>query len=241
MKAFNTHRKNVVPGKRFQKYVLYAIGEIILVVVGILIALQVNSCAEERANSKEVDQIFEVVVADLKADKRDINIILTEYEKREKYFDRVLAENPVRDSLKNCEGCRKIFTNLKTATLRRKGSNLLKKHSNVPKQKAEMVQQINSFYTTMDSFLPQIKQTITDNILSNVKYMRDNFDWFADFSTHKICNSDCRSYFEGDGSNYKNLIAYLHIFVYENYLPQLKTYKTEATQLIKEIENSKTE
>ena len=43
-----SENKPALPAGRFSKYMIYAIGEIILVVVGILIALQVNNLNEER-------------------------------------------------------------------------------------------------------------------------------------------------------------------------------------------------
>lgn len=42
----------------FSKYLIYAIGEIILVVIGILIALQINNWNEERLNRKQEQQIL---------------------------------------------------------------------------------------------------------------------------------------------------------------------------------------
>jgi len=45
---FRRIRKGFLVGGRASKYLLYAIGEIALVVIGILIALQVNNWNEER-------------------------------------------------------------------------------------------------------------------------------------------------------------------------------------------------
>jgi hypothetical protein len=42
------YRKFLLPGNRLTRYILYAIGEIVLVVIGILIALQINNWNEER-------------------------------------------------------------------------------------------------------------------------------------------------------------------------------------------------
>ena len=44
---------------KFSKYLIYAIGEIILVVIGILIALQINNWNENRKNSNEETAILE--------------------------------------------------------------------------------------------------------------------------------------------------------------------------------------
>ncbi|MCW8980863.1 MAG: DUF6090 family protein [Altibacter sp.] len=53
IKFFRHIRKRLIGENRFSKYLLYAIGEIILVVIGILIALQINNWKE---NQKLRDQ-----------------------------------------------------------------------------------------------------------------------------------------------------------------------------------------
>ena len=58
IKFFRKTRQKLLQENRFSKYMLYAIGEIILVVIGILIALQVNNWNEER---KETSLEFNLV------------------------------------------------------------------------------------------------------------------------------------------------------------------------------------
>jgi hypothetical protein len=48
LKLFRRLRQDLLTKNKFSKYLLYAIGEILLVVIGILIALQVDSWNEER-------------------------------------------------------------------------------------------------------------------------------------------------------------------------------------------------
>ena len=56
LKFFRKIRQKLLSENKFSKYLLYAIGEIILVVIGILIALGINSWNQERiGNSKELD------------------------------------------------------------------------------------------------------------------------------------------------------------------------------------------
>ena len=52
-----TENKPALPAGRFSKYLIYAIGEIILVVIGILIALAINN-ANQRSSTKEKEQIY---------------------------------------------------------------------------------------------------------------------------------------------------------------------------------------
>jgi hypothetical protein len=50
---------------RTSKYMLYAIGEIVLVVIGILIALQINTWNQERINAREEERIFQDLAEEL--------------------------------------------------------------------------------------------------------------------------------------------------------------------------------
>lgn len=61
LKFFRKIRKNLLSEGKAGKYLKYAIGEIVLVVIGILIALQINNWNEERKNRiKEKDILLEI-------------------------------------------------------------------------------------------------------------------------------------------------------------------------------------
>jgi len=61
---------------KFSKYLLYAIGEIILVVIGILIALQINNWNEKQKNKQQELVILENILQDLKNDTVGLNNII---------------------------------------------------------------------------------------------------------------------------------------------------------------------
>ena len=52
-KFFRRIRQNTLSNNKFSKYLLYAIGEIILVVIGILIALQINNWNEDKQEKRQ--------------------------------------------------------------------------------------------------------------------------------------------------------------------------------------------
>lgn len=58
LKFFRRIRQNMLNEGKTSRYFKYAIGEIILVVIGILIALQINSWNKERIDKKEETQIL---------------------------------------------------------------------------------------------------------------------------------------------------------------------------------------
>jgi hypothetical protein len=76
MKLFNTQRFQLVRGQRFKKYILYAIGEIILVVIGILIALAINDWISNKTVERQLDSIIKVIQTDLEKDLILTNALL---------------------------------------------------------------------------------------------------------------------------------------------------------------------
>ena len=60
IKFFRKIRQRLLTENKFSKYLLYAFGEILLVVIGILIALQINNWNEEvKAHAIELDILNE--------------------------------------------------------------------------------------------------------------------------------------------------------------------------------------
>jgi hypothetical protein len=67
IKFFRRIRQQLLTDNNFSKYLLYAIGEIILVVIGILIALQINNWNEERVEHREEKAILEQLKTEFSA------------------------------------------------------------------------------------------------------------------------------------------------------------------------------
>lgn len=100
---FRRIRLNLLSENRFSRYLIYAIGEIILVVVGILIALQINNWNESRkARLKEVEILKDFQIA-LKYDILQIDSIFAQYDRAKASIDKILhhleQDLPHSDSL----------------------------------------------------------------------------------------------------------------------------------------------
>jgi hypothetical protein len=68
IKFFRKIRQQLLTENKFSKYLLYAIGETVLVVIGILIALNINNSNQERINEAEIKSILKEIQQDLKSD-----------------------------------------------------------------------------------------------------------------------------------------------------------------------------
>ena len=68
IRIFSKFRKKILTENRVSKYLLYALGEIVLVVLGILIALSINNWNEEEKIGNEIYAALEEVREDLVMD-----------------------------------------------------------------------------------------------------------------------------------------------------------------------------
>jgi hypothetical protein len=104
IKLFRKIRQNLIMENKTSKYLKYAIGEIILVVIGILIALQINNWNEDRKLEKvEISMLIELksnLETTLKNFKNDtiqnLNTI-HQYKKIDYYINEDLPYNPDLD------------------------------------------------------------------------------------------------------------------------------------------------
>jgi len=69
IKFFRKIRQNLLSENKFSKYLIYAIGEIILVVIGILIALQINNWNEDRKTESIRQLYYQQLLEDFNIDK----------------------------------------------------------------------------------------------------------------------------------------------------------------------------
>ncbi len=105
IKFFRKIRLNLLSEGKTGKYLKYAIGEIILVVIGILIALSINNWNEETKNNVKSVNYMNRLIADISKDTTTINKELrqgVDYEKLYKgYFEFLKQGNIKTEHLKD--------------------------------------------------------------------------------------------------------------------------------------------
>jgi hypothetical protein len=86
IKFFRKIRQKLLSENKFSKYLIYAIGEIFLVVLGILIALQINNWNENRKQQNKLQQNYHEILADLKRERDYANFIINKFEGQRKAY-----------------------------------------------------------------------------------------------------------------------------------------------------------
>ncbi|MEM1260721.1 MAG: DUF6090 family protein [Bacteroidota bacterium] len=91
IKFFRRIRQKLVSENRFSKYLVYAIGEIVLVVIGILLALQINEWNEAKKAKKEETEALKNLEQEFRSNEKDLRlqqiIVTTAYESNKHLMD----------------------------------------------------------------------------------------------------------------------------------------------------------
>ena len=103
IKFFRRIRQKLMTENKTSKYLLYAIGEIILVVIGILIALQINNWNENRKLKGEEIKLLQNFKSSIETDTLRMNSYINLFSKVEKTINRIdlhlETDLPYNDSL----------------------------------------------------------------------------------------------------------------------------------------------
>ena len=81
IKFFRKIRQKLLTENKFSKYLLYAIGEIILVVIGILIALQINNWNEEAKEKRVANSYIQSLRTDFANDVILLGNLIASFDK----------------------------------------------------------------------------------------------------------------------------------------------------------------
>ncbi len=104
IKFFRRIRQQLLTENKFSKYLLYAIGEIILVVIGILIALQVNNWREEQQDIKVFNLIIKEIGNNIRLDSIEMAIDVNDIKKQIECLEFLMNNDKSipNDSLSTC-------------------------------------------------------------------------------------------------------------------------------------------
>lgn len=96
MRLFNGIRQALLRQGRVTRYLTYAVGEILLVVIGILIALQINTSNENRKLSNQEDLYINRLIAE---NSNDVTTLLAEIERLTANNEKIAAfTDAIKDS-----------------------------------------------------------------------------------------------------------------------------------------------
>ena len=170
IKFFRHIRQRLLSENKFSKYLLYAIGEIVLVIIGILIALQINNKNEQRKTENKIVSILKEVQHDLGLDIQKSDELIAYYKTKDSIINLIQTDKLTYDNYKNenRNALRYAIMNAFHMKIHKNGyTNLIENVDNVPEKLKAVIEPLNEIY------------------IYN-KYEIDKFDTRVDFITDRV-------------------------------------------------------
>ncbi|MEQ8238651.1 MAG: hypothetical protein RIA69_05530 [Cyclobacteriaceae bacterium] len=208
-------RKLISTDNKIVSYLLYAIGEIFLVVVGIMIAVQLDNWNEQRKDNEKLENYLKLVQLDLKKDIENIRLLKDYYFEKDSLLDVILFDSIPKDSLRKerYQKVTRVFNSLTSFEPSREGYEKLtllgdlasRKH---PEVYDNLTFQYNNRANILNKSIQSTRQVFWD-YRENIK----NKEWYADymmlsFRGSKVPPSYFIDYFYSDPQSRNNISRY---------------------------------
>lgn len=219
MKLFSRQRRQLL-----RKYIPYALGEIILVVIGILIAVSINNANESRKADQKRLQLAQNVYNQMVIDSLDLNVVLREQDRANVLYDKILRETAPGEPIVDCKGCAGlIIANFSVVNLDTKVRALLEDAELVEDSISVLLRQVSSDYNDAEVILGLLESSVLDNLKDNVQFLRDTYPWFSQFIANGKCDNGCQEYFTLS-EDYRNRVAYQEMLTRRAHSSELQTF-----------------
>ena len=236
IKFFRKIRQRMLTESKFSKYLLYAFGEIILVVIGILIALTINNNNEIRQNENKFQNNLIQVRDELKMNIENTKNGILFYQRLDSIFGSVMSDTLKIEDYKTSEGyylTNLIFRGEQTVIFQSSFNNLNQNIENLPESHIEIFRNLDIVYSEHSSELIKWNQIMMKETLENEAKIGREQKWFSSYLWTDQPNEKAINFFLND-PYYKNQVA--HYFKNSrNHLESIKTYRVAAIKSFVEI------
>ncbi len=252
IKFFRRIRQKLLSENKFSKYLIYALGEIILVVIGILIALQLNIWKTATEDNNKVMKYMEGLNSELYQDYQRMDTLYAFFSTKTNSMQRLLdlndqnmdLSNDALGEMFNSVLIYKKFSNKKSTYLSLINDGFINKVNNEALVN-EIIKYYESPYLTWST-------EIYEMILQSVDYNQSEYYNAQDGLIHLNANNSIPNWEETNTkfkTNYKELLRskwainiITRLLKQSNFIfANLDNYKKLNEDLRKEIEKYKTE
>lgn len=223
-------RQSFSSGGGAGSYLGYAIGEIILVTLGILIALYIKDWHSEQQQEKAINRAATLVIEDLRRDTALIHHLQKQYQPRKKYYTQIIADSMPIDSLRNCPVCPYLITTLSPFKPSGSGYLVLQKFEiGLQSPRDSLLHRTRLFYQESHDLFLLINDFLSKDVSNTLNYWTENHPWYSKWVKGEVSEAMYR--YMAKDPLFKNRVANHYLILYRNYLNSLETYQAEATQL----------
>ncbi|WP_047546195.1 hypothetical protein [Psychroserpens sp. Hel_I_66] len=236
MKLFHKKRFQLLRGTRLSKYLTYAFGEILLVIIGILIALGINNWNNNRQLTKINNELSQKVIKQMDRDIQKALAFQNDLDTIQNIYLKVLDRDYDQSKVKMNSMVSTLLFDVYDLPLDQTVINLIDNATLDNSEQSKQLTAISSMYKLYAKNINDIEKIIYEKLTSNLSEIEKTQDWYVELITDYKCKNDCIRYLGSD--TFKSQIASLR-FLYVNlygdlangFKNDLKAYKLRLEEL----------
>lgn len=235
LKFFRNIRKRNLTDNRIGKYLLYAIGEIVLVVIGIIIALNLNNRNEQRKKEAEVEIIFGEIMEDLISDIEESTMPMKYFSVRDSVIRLILSDDVNYDDYRygKVPYLHVLLNFHNPVNLTQNAyNNLINDLDIVPDKFKPVIKDLEVLYSYYKDFVVAANNEMADFIAENQKFGMKNYPWWYIRNETELNQS---IEFKLKDWRYKNLVSEYRNLSIGNQLRMSIMYRNKAIECYKKI------
>lgn len=224
-------RQKLLAKNKLLQYVIYATGEIVLVIAGILIALAINNQSEINKKDEKISSILTQVRQELVIDIAKTNGLIEFYTRKDSLISLVLSGQLTAEDYKDRKNASlfQVTTTVSEFITTSNGyDHLMRNIDNMPGRFEPLIEKLNGLYIDDKRMVERFNESIsevTDNILAD---WSSKFEWYSKVIIGTMEESMV-DYFVNDPF-YKNHVSSYYIIAMQNHLPTIKDYRVDAIE-----------
>jgi len=232
---FRRIRRDLVANSQIFKYLKYAVGEIVLVVLGILIALYINNWNEIRKEHVKFDETLVGVQKELVSNISEVRSILRYFNHVDSVLCRILIDTLSVEEYFNEEKQYDLFKSgfsYGLAVLSNESFKRLKQFNNIDERQDSILQLLENLNLKNKYIVDKIGERMAIAEKENNETLR-KYNWFHDWGYGRWDNEEILNYFLGD-PEYLNIITSYLITVHD-YRRYLEVFDREGLSIYRKI------
>jgi hypothetical protein len=240
MKIFNAQRFRLLRGRRLQKYIVYAFGEIVLVIIGILMALGINNWNQNRQLSNANKEIQKKVLAQIDKDIKALEAFQNELDVLQQTYMKALGREYDRSKVDTGGLIATILFDVNTLSLDQHVINLIETAQLDESPASTELVELNSTYKLYAKDIKDIEIIIYEKMTNNLAEIEKTQPWYIDLITDFICRNDCINYLLKD-EGHKSRVASLRFLYINSYGSILKEFHKDLVSAKESLQKTMTD
>jgi hypothetical protein len=204
---FRKIRKKMADDNKPLKYMRYAVGEIVLVVIGILIALNINNRNQQRINEAEIKSILKEIQQDLKSDVERSKQVFDFFMTDDSIASLILENKTVRDNynFESIDNYRLGYTYIDFVINSNGYDNYARNLDKVPEKYQSIHKDLKDLYMKKKSNIDVYNVRIRETVYKNIDDSWKRNDWNLQERKGVVPDEAINYYL--DDPQYKNLVG----------------------------------